>query len=74
MWTNVANEVVVLPQRLDSFIELASSSIEYGASLQYEVRPAKTRVLNVKALKNILKGATALRKRQAIKASGLLRS
>lgn len=53
-------------------MELVTSSIEYGESTSYELQPAKKRVLNVPELKSILTIATEVRKKSAVKASGLL--
>lgn len=58
-------------QRLDSFIELVASSIEYGESTSYELQPAKKQFLNVPQLRRILELSEDLRRRQTVKASGL---
>lgn len=55
--------------RLDSFIELVASSIEYGASTSYQLQPTK-RPLNVFLLKSIHEIAQKVRRQQATKASG----
>jgi hypothetical protein len=44
---------IFFQQRLDSFLELVASSIEYGQSTSYQLQPAKKISLNVKQLKNI---------------------
>ena len=61
----------IAPQRLDSFIELVSSSIEYAESTSYQLKPAKGMPLNVKLLKSILDLTENIRETQAWKASGL---
>jgi hypothetical protein len=58
-------------QRLDSFAELTESSIEYGESTSYRLHPAKTQLLNVPQLKQILALTRDLRQRQTFKAAGL---
>ena len=58
-------------KNLNIFIELVDSSIEYGESTSYELRPASTQRLNVFQLRQILKLATELRNRQNSLASGL---
>jgi hypothetical protein len=60
-----------LLQRLDSFIELVASSIEYGESTSYELRPAKKQFLNVPQLRSILELSEDLRERQSLKAAGI---
>jgi hypothetical protein len=55
--------------RLDSFIELVASSIEYGESTSYQLQPTK-RPLNVVKIKGILDIAKRVRRQQASKASG----
>jgi hypothetical protein len=55
--------------RLDSFIELVASSIEYGESTSYQLQPTK-RPLNVVKIKGILEIAKRVRRQQASKASG----
>jgi len=57
--------------RLDSFLELVSSSIEYAESTSYQLKPSKGMPLNVKLLKSIRDMAENLRETQAWKASGL---
>lgn len=74
MRTRVTHIIVVLFQRLDSFIELVTSSIEYGESTSHQLQPSKTkRPLNVRQLKSILELSEGLRERQAWKASGTLK-
>ena len=60
-------------KRLDSFIELVTSSIEYGESTSYELQPTTTiqAKLDVEQLRQILNIAVELRARQSIKASGV---
>ena len=60
-------------KRLDSFIELVTSSIEYGESTSYELQPTTTTKskLDVPQLRQILNIAVELRARQSIKASGI---
>ena len=58
-------------QRLDSFIELVSSSIEYAESTSYQLKPAKGMPLNVKLLKSLRDLSENIRETQAWKASGL---
>jgi hypothetical protein len=55
--------------RLDSFIELVVSSIEYGESASYQLQPTK-RPLNVVKIKGILEIAEKVRRQQANRASG----
>jgi hypothetical protein len=58
-------------KRLDSFIELVTSSIEYGESASYELRPATTQRLNMLQVRLILELSTELRGRQNSRAAGL---
>jgi hypothetical protein len=58
-------------QRLDSFMELVASSIEYGESTSYALQPAQKQRLNVPLLKHVMELTTRLRKEQSWKASGL---
>jgi len=49
--------LLILPhdkQRLDSFAELVSSSIEYGESTSHQVQPNKIVTLNIPLLERIL--------------------
>ncbi|GKY97645.1 hypothetical protein MPSEU_000722900 [Mayamaea pseudoterrestris] len=54
--------------RLDSFIELLHSSIDYGESTSHQLQPSKKQSLNVKQLRSILKVAQKVREKQAFKA------
>ena len=56
-------------QRLDSFIELVTSSIEYTESTSHQLQPARSRPLNVNQLKSILNLANEMRDRRAKQAS-----
>jgi hypothetical protein len=59
-------------QRLDSFIELVSSSVEYGESASYQLQPAKTkRPMNLREHRRILLLAEDFHKEQKIKATGV---
>jgi hypothetical protein len=60
-----------LVQRLDSFMELVASSIEYGTSTSYELQPAKNQILDVQQLQGILDLAKGLRYRNGIKSLGV---
>ena len=57
------------PQRLDSFAELVSSSIEYGESTAHQVQPMKQVTLNVPLLERILVNAKEIIDQQSWKAS-----
>jgi hypothetical protein len=57
--------------RLDSFMELVASSIEYGESTSHQLHPAKSKPLNTNLLKSILNLSKGLRERQSRKASGV---
>ena len=63
--------MVLISQRLDSFIELVTSSIEYAESTSYQLKPGKGMPLNVKLLKSMLDLSENIRETQAWKASGL---
>jgi len=56
--------------RLDSFIELVKSSIEYGESTSYQLQPTKKNALNVRQLRGILALSEDLREQQAWRLSG----
>uniref|UniRef100_A0A7S3P6R3 Uncharacterized protein n=1 Tax=Amphora coffeiformis TaxID=265554 RepID=A0A7S3P6R3_9STRA len=57
--------------RIDSFVELVSSSVEYGESTSYQLQPAKTKKpLNVRELRRILSLAHDFRTEQERRASG----
>ena len=63
-------------ERYDSFIELISSSIEYGESTVHQLQPStgrSHRPLNVPLLKQILKQVEVLRKEQMWKATSAAR-
>jgi hypothetical protein len=63
---------VLFLQRLDSFIELVSSSVEYGESASYQLQPAKTkRPMNLREHRRILLLAEDFHKEQKIKATGV---
>lgn len=58
-------------QRFDSFIELVSSSVEYGESTSYQLQPAKTKKpLNIRELRSILTLANQVRDELSRRASG----
>lgn len=57
--------------RLDTFLELVASSIEYAESAPYQLQPAKRMPLNVPLLKSILDMTKVIRDQSAWKASGL---
>ena len=56
-------------QKLDSFAELVSSSIEYGESTSHQVQPSKKVTLNVPLLELILVTTKEIIKEQSFKAS-----
>ena len=62
--------LLVTLQRLDSFIELVKSSIEYGESTSYQLQPTKKNALNVRQLRGILALSEDLREQQAWRLSG----
>jgi len=68
-----ATFLFLLYQRLDSFLELVASSIEYGESTTHQLQPStRTRQpLNVKRLRSIQQLAKDIRLRQSRKASGV---
>jgi hypothetical protein len=53
-----------LAQRLDSFVELVASSIEYGESTSHQLQPRKTKPLNVRRLQGILDLCQQMRRKQ----------
>lgn len=55
-------------QKLDSFVELVLSSIEYGESTSHLLQPGKKTTLNLKQLNSILEAARSIREQQAFKA------
>lgn len=57
--------------RMDSFLELVASSIEYAESTVQQLQPARGSRLNVKQLRGIYDQAESLREQQAWKAGGL---
>lgn len=65
----IAKEFGASLDRLDSFVELVASSVEYGESTSHQLQPSKTGALNVPLLKTILSIARELREENANKAS-----
>jgi hypothetical protein len=60
-------------QRIESFAELVSSSIDYAESTSHQLQPAKgSKPLNVNLLKRIHKMAQDIRDDQAYQASGVV--
>ena len=59
----------LIRQRLDSFIELVTSSIEYTESTSHQLQPARSRPLDVNQLKHILELAKDMREKRAYQAS-----
>ena len=57
-------------QRLDSFAELVSSSIEYAESTTHQLQPSKTRTLNASLLKKILLLTSGVRQKHEKKSAG----
>ena len=55
-------------QRLDSFAELVSSSIEYGESTSHQLQPSKNASLNVPLHKRILELTENVRNLQGYQA------
>lgn len=63
----------LIAQRFDSFIELVSSSVEYGESASYQLQPAKTKKpLNLRELRNILSLSKQMRDDLSRRASGVV--
>ncbi|KAG7364378.1 hypothetical protein IV203_037580 [Nitzschia inconspicua] len=66
----ITKEIGYSLDRLDSFAELVSSSIEYGESTSHQLQPSKACSLNVPLLKRILKIANDVKNTQSWRASG----
>lgn len=57
--------------RIDSFLELTTSSIEYGESTSYQLSPMKSQTLQIPLLQRIHRLTEDFRRKQVVKASGI---